>query len=140
LPKRESLLNLASFISIFPMPQLEIVSSFQLYLIHNHLFTFSLLLLELILHHNVFCNLILEYYVLFTFYLNIFILLAKTDLILLIIFHDEIFVSNLYWPFLKDGNYINLLTFVIYLKANKIDGKLIENEKCKIKLFKLPLF
>jgi len=114
----ESLLNLASFIFVFPMPLSETVSSFQLYLIHNHLFTFSLLLQELIPHHNVFCNLILEYYVLFTFYLNIFILREGMGLIQLIVFHYEIFASNLFKPYPEDDNYINLLTFVIYLNLN----------------------
>ena len=75
--------------------------------------------------------------------INIWLSLSLISIIIIIIENNrkiKIFVSNLYLPYLKDDNYINLLTFVIFLKANKIDGKLIENEKCKIKLFKLPLF
>jgi hypothetical protein len=118
LPERESLLNPVSFISVSPGHLLKIIFSFQLHLIHNHLFTFSLLLQESIFHHNAFCNSILGYYGLFAFDSDIFTLLVKMDLAASIIIRYETFAFNFDLSFLMDDNCISLLIVTIFPNLN----------------------
>jgi len=111
----ESLLNLASFISVFPRLLLEIIFFFLSHLTHNHLFTFSLQPLVLIFHRNVFYSSTLGYYGLFSFDSSIFTLQVKMGLAALIIIHFEPFTNSFDLPYLMVDNCINLLIVVIFL-------------------------